>query len=63
MPIEKSLASRYRDNAADCSLRAAEAVDPAVKASLEELARQWTRLAQHREEIDRRAEDAGEASR
>lgn len=56
MPEKKSLASQYRDNAAECLLKAADAVDPAVKASLQELARQWSRLAEHREQIDRKAD-------
>jgi hypothetical protein len=59
MPEKKSLASQYRDNAAECMLKAADATDPAVKASLEELGRQWTKLAEHRERIDLRMRDDG----
>jgi|SRR5918994_2316269 hypothetical protein len=54
MPSRKTLAPQYRDNAAECLLRAADATDPAVKASFQELARQWTKLAEHRERIDSR---------
>jgi hypothetical protein len=53
MPVRKSVAPQYRDRAAECLLQAASATDPAVKASLEELARQWTRLAEHRERIEK----------
>jgi hypothetical protein len=53
MPLRKPLAPQYRDRAAECTLQAASATDPAVKASLEELARQWTRLAEHRERIEK----------
>jgi hypothetical protein len=60
MPEKKSLASQYRDNAAECMLKAADATDPASKASLKELARHWTKLAEYRERIDRRTRDDGE---
>ena len=58
MQQTKPLASVYRDNAADCLLRAAEAKDAEAKASLENLARWWTRLANHREKMDGNGEDA-----
>ena len=54
MPPRKSFASHYRDNAAECLLKAADAKTPETKAGLEELARQWTKLAEHRERIDQR---------
>jgi hypothetical protein len=59
MPEKKSFASQYRDHAGECMLKAADATDPPVKASLEELARQWIKLAEHRERIDLRRRDGG----
>ena len=49
MPPRKSLSGQYRDNAAECLLKAAAATDRESETSLESLARQWSRLAEHRE--------------
>ena len=48
----KPLASKYLDYAAECMMKAAQATSSEAKAALEGLARQWTRLAEHREKID-----------
>jgi hypothetical protein len=48
-----SKAAFYRDRAAECALRAAEATAPDIKKSYEDLEAQWLRLAEHHERAER----------
>jgi hypothetical protein len=49
-----SKAAFYRDRAAECALRAAEATAPDIKKSYQDLEAQWRGLAEHHERVERR---------
>jgi hypothetical protein len=53
----QSKADEYRARAAECARRAQHTQDPEIRASYEEMARSWHRLAEYVEEKNQKLQD------
>jgi len=53
----QSKAEEYRTRAAECARRAMLTQDPEIRASYEEMARSWLRLADYSEEQNQKMRD------